>query len=709
MTQKKSTGNDTRSDLPGSPKGPERIEPLSFRPAQKSQKLNSSNFLKWLAGGLFAVVLILLCTGTWFVFTARQMVITIEPAPENLVISGGLLTPRFGNHYLMRPGKYRLEAMKQCFFPLEHNFQVGDEKRQNLNLSMEKLPGRLAIQTFQAGAAENIISDAKVYIDQELVGGTPLESVDVLPGTRRIEIRADKYQDFETDIEVNGCGELQALRLALLPGWSDISVQTIPSAARVKIDGKPAGATPLRIQLAAGTYRLEISAQNFKTWEHRLVVQPNEAMEITDIRLQPADGKLTVKTTPAGANVLVDGTYISQTPLTANLAPSKDHLVQISKAGYKTTTRKVQVASGATRQLAVKLTPIKGVIHLSVNPQGAELIVNGKSWGPAPKQLQLVAVEHTLELRKKGYHPYRTRITPRPGFPQQVKVALQSQGVSPNAAPAEITTKTGYRLKLIRPKTFEMGSSRREQGHRSNEALRRVKLTRPFYMGLTEITNKEFKQFSAQHQSGVFKSQSLGGADRPVVRITWKEAAEFCNWLSRKESLPPAYVVKGKILVAVAPPNTGYRLPTEAEWEYSARFNGKEADLKYPWGSRFPPPPSSGNYADQSAKDLLPTIIEGYNDGYAASAPPAKFKPNPLGVNDMGGNVAEWCHDYYSIYSYSPDKTYTDPVGPPTGKHHVIRGASWKNGGITSLRVAYRRYSVEKQEDVGFRVCRYLK
>jgi formylglycine-generating enzyme required for sulfatase activity len=106
---------------------------------------------------------------------------------------------------------------------------------------------------------------------------------------------------------------------------------------------------------------------------------------------------------------------------------------------------------------------------------------------------------------------------------------------------------------------------------------------------------------------------------------------------------------------------------------------------------------------------LLPNVLEGYNDGYITTAPPATFKSNFLGLYDMGGNVAEWCHDYYSIYSYDPEKIYVDPTGPKNGKHHVIRDSSWKHGSISTLRLAYRSYGDDKREDVGFRVCRYLK
>jgi formylglycine-generating enzyme required for sulfatase activity len=636
-------------------------------------------------------------------------VIDIEPVPERIVFSGGILTPKIGAYYLMRPGKYTLEALKECFLPLDHTFWVSDEKRQNLRLKMQKRPGRLMIRTYDSGDTESIILGAQVYVDGTVVGNTPIENLEILPGLHKIEIRAENYQNFQTDVNVQGCDKFQEVNMAMLPGWSDITVSSVPLDANVLIDGKFFGNTPLHMQLSPGSYLLEISSDLFKTWKHRLNVKPNEPQEIRDVRLQPADGKLTINTKPAGANIIIDGTFVGQTPLTLDIFPDKPHVVQISKAGYEKTNRNVQVASAKSKPLNVNLKPRQGIVRLSVEPPDTELIIDGKSWGVVPKKINLIAVEHKLEFNKKGFHPYRIHITPQPGFPKQLKVTLKKKGASKETEPLVITTETGYRLKLIQPGSYTMGSSRREQGHRSNETLRKVILKRPFYIGLKEVSNQAFKEFLAQHNSGFFKSQRLNNSAQPAVRVTWEQAARFCNWLSAKASLPPAYVQKGNTLIAVEPLNTGFRLPTEAEWEYCARFTGKQAFSKYPWGNKFPPVQLSGNYSDQSAKNLLPTVLEGYNDTYVTTAPPAKFKSNTLGLYDMGGNVAEWCHDFYSIYSYDTEKTYVDPTGPKNGKHHVIRGSSWKHGSINTLRLAYRSYGDDKREDVGFRVCRYLK
>ncbi|MBW2575598.1 MAG: hypothetical protein JRC88_08940, partial [Deltaproteobacteria bacterium] len=101
---------------------PIKIEPVSFRSRRPSPTEKPFNILKWFAGVFLGVILILLGVSAWFVFTARQVVITVAPVPESIALSGSILTPRIGDYYLMRPGEYTFTALKECFFPLEHTF-----------------------------------------------------------------------------------------------------------------------------------------------------------------------------------------------------------------------------------------------------------------------------------------------------------------------------------------------------------------------------------------------------------------------------------------------------------------------------------------------------------------------------------------------------------------------------------------------------------
>lgn len=685
---------------------PQEIKPIPFRTGRQPPKSHPS--LRWLFWASLGLMLILLSVSAWFVFTASQVVVRIDPVPERISMSGSILTPRLGGYYLLRPGEYTLKAFKEGYYPLEQSISVAAEKGQTILLVMEKLPGRLMIEVYPEGQPTVFIEGAQIYIDGEEIGVTPLEAVEVKPGRRRLEIRVKKYRELQTFVEIEGGGKLQTTKLSLAPAWGALTVGSVPEGANVRVDGELLGKTPLLLELMEGTRRLELSADRYKTWQAQVEVEANKHQILDEIRLQPADGKLALRSNPAGASVTVGDTYMGPTPLQIPLHPDIEHVVRLSKPGYEKIARKVKVSSTELRELTVNLTPRVGIIRFVVEPPDTELLIDGEPRGAAPEKLRLISVEHQLEFRKEGYKPFRTKITPRPGFTQELRVALDRQLPQKIDPPPVIQAVNGYTLKLIRPEPFTMGSSRREQGRRSNETLRNVVLKRPFYMGTREVTNREFREFLKEHNSGAIKGKSLNRDDQPVVQVTWEQAALFCNWLSAKGSLSPAYIKQGDSLVAAEPMGTGYRLPTEAEWEYSARFTSSKATMKYPWGDNFPPPPQSVNVADLAARTIVAYYLENYTDGYPVTAPTGSFRPNELGLHDLGGNVAEWCHDNYSIYSYSARKVYVDPSGPLRGKHRVVKGSSWKDASISALRGSYRDYSNGKRSDLGFRLCRYL-
>ncbi len=270
----------------------------------------------------------------------------------------------------------------------------------------------------------------------------------------------------------------------------------------------------------------------------------------------------------------------------------------------------------------------------------------------------------------------------------------------------------GLQTVPVRVREFEMGAPAGEQGRRADEPLHTVRLTKSFLMGAHEVTQDEYQTVMKRAPSWFAKTG--GGKEKvanfdtgrfPVERVTWFDAIEFCNRLSALDGFPAYYKLadetredgvlkKGTVTVAGG---NGYRLPTEAEWEYACRA-GSETPFHF------------GRRVINGRESNFKTLLGGYGGPETVSVgrttPTGHYPRNRWGIHDAHGNVAEWCWDWYDKDAYAGDPR-VDPTGPALGAHRVVRGGAWLTDSL-SCRSAARgsQLPTEPTYTTGFRVAR---
>ena len=354
----------------------------------------------------------------------------------------------------------------------------------------------------------------------------------------------------------------------------------------------------------------------------------------------------------------------------------------------------------------LKVKTRDGVIVLENLPSDAEVFVDGEritlTWpdGGPPVEITVPVGKHGVQVKKDGFQTLGEEVVLETGGQSRIHVRLvplpgsvtgNEEAVANAELPKEITSPTtGMKLVLIPAGEFLMGSPDSDNEADPNEKPQhRVRITRPFYMGATEVTVGQFRRFVEatgyrtdaervgkdarawtwgwNEQAKKFEIETgpksswrdLGFSqsdEHPVVCVSWNDAVAFCEWLTQQEK-------------------TTYRLPTEAEWEYACRAGTKTRF----WSGDDPMTlAATANVADETAKTWIPNlpIVNGVKDGYIFTAPVGRFRANPWGLFDMHGNVHEWCSDGYDgeYYKRSPDN---DPLGAVHSSLRVTRGGGF--------------------------------
>jgi formylglycine-generating enzyme required for sulfatase activity len=659
---------------------------------------------------IILIVVSFLLLAAVYLLMVTPLVIKVEPQAATITMKGFPPPLSLWDSWLVFPGRYIMRARHPGYYPLDEELDIKMGGTNDLSYELIELPGLLNIKT-------NPVVDFKLYVDDDDVDTVLNDEgmAEIKRGSHRLRIETERYLDHQQEFDIQGYGRQQQLDVSLQPGWAAISIFSQPVGAEVLVDGGLVGLTPLVTDILQGQHQITLKKQGFKSVSFMQSVEAGIAVRLQEIQLQPVDGQLTISSTPEGASVMVEGKYQGTTPVTVNLTANTEHTLLLSKAGYSTKQQRITLKPEQESAIEVKLNAVYGTVFLTTRPAGATVEIDGRKADISSGRLRLTTRLHTLTVSKPGYVTERLSITPRRDISQNVSISLktaQQQAAQQklSATPLVITTKAGQQLQLLKPEqSFTMGASRREAGRRANENKRLVKLQRPFYFARNEITNEEFRQFRPSHDSGRLDGAALNGDTQPVVNISWDDAARYCNWLSEKHGLAKAYTEKGGKMVAVKPMTIGYRLATEAEWAWVARMSAQQSEQRYPWQGGFPPVRKSGNFADASIADTLADVVPDYDDGFRGSAPVASFPAWPKGFHDLGGNVAEWVNDFYTVYPGEANRMVTDPLGPASGEHHTVRGSSWRHGNITELRLSFRDYSNKPRYDLGFRIARYAE
>ncbi len=272
-----------------------------------------------------------------------------------------------------------------------------------------------------------------------------------------------------------------------------------------------------------------------------------------------------------------------------------------------------------------------------------------------------------------------------PTLPQPTPTEIAS-------TPVIVLEAGGFEMALVEAGSFEMGSV---DGTSDEQPLHLVTITKAFYMSKHEVTFEQFDEFCGDAGQPDPDDDGWGRGTRPVINVNWYDAVGYCNWLSEREGLVPCYG-SGGLATRCDFAASGYRLPTEAEWEYAARGGHKSQGYTYSGANA---PGDVGWYAENSGDKTQPV---------------GQKTPNELGVCDMSGNVWEWCWDWHTddYYAVSPAN---DPVGPgiPSSdrgvwaRNRVRRGGSWHED-ADMLRVAYRSHDGPEYRSYanGFRIVR---
>ena len=616
----------------------------------------------------------------WNIEVKAQRVyeMVLENQPENEVIPFNIITnpndaTKFiddkslgtGESFELEIGDHVLRVEKEGYEPHSETITVSKTKPYiNITLA-EAEPVKITIKSTPL--------EADVYINNMNEGKTN-KQLFYFPGSYQLRLVKDKYDPIEETITVTETGENEFI-YNLQKNVFQVTIKTEPQDCEISINlDKITGNTK---ELPIGEYNIRIRKNKYEPIEGKITVTKNGKNEFI-YNLQKNTSNLNINTTPASCEITVNKSKMTGT---SKEVSAGTYQIVVKKEGYESDTRTVVVEKGINKTESFTLVQKTGKLQFVAEPMDATTTMKSgssvyNSWSGSKYLTDVPIGTYELRTDLNGYQKQTKTISIKQNETTQTGITLaKATQETPRQTAQSNSTSSNDSMVFVKGGSFRMGSN---SGDSDEKPIHTVTVS-DFYIGKYEVTQEDWQAVMGNNPS------YLKGDNNPVEKVSWFDAVEYCNKLSQKEGLTKCYSGSGDNIQCNFNAN-GYRLPTEAEWEYAARGGSLSKGYTYS---------GSNNIGDVAWYDS--------NSGNKTH-PIGQKTQNELGIYDMTGNVWEWCWDWKGSYSSG---SQTNPKGASRSSNRVLRGGSWRYN-ASFCRVAYRinYYPDYRHDYIGFRVVR---
>ena len=516
-----------------------------------------------------------------------------------------------------------------------------------------------------------------------------LENIYLQKGIYSYEVKSKNHISYKSKLEINKYADEILVPIIMQEVNKKLVINSEPNQASVFLNNVEVGVTPLSVNLNTTSNNILIKKSEYKDNNIDYIVKNNNSDQII-IKLIEDEDVINIKSIPSQASLFFNENYIGISPLKFKIQDKG--ILKIKKYGYVDDIINI---TRDTKELNIALTEDLSEVFISSDPP-SDVFLNDEYIGKTPFTKKIQKIKHKISFKSKGFRTLNESFEPTKDKQNITKKLLTVKEASLLENKKYSRTSIDGEIILFEPGSFLMGSSKIESRRDINEIMRSVKITKHFYISKNLITEEQYSLFKRSSKSNL-----------PINNISWIDAAKFCNWLSSKEGFENFYEIKNDKIISFNMDSKGYRLPTEAEWEYVAKSNTPEKYI-YSWGNDRKINKLVGNIADVSTQGILSNFIDDYDDGYDERSPVGSFRSNQNDINDLTGNLSEWVNDFYSVEFVQQSKVFQDYIGPLAGTSHVIKGSNYYSSTPLQLGLSYRTYGNEPNDLVGFRIARWI-